>query len=59
MTVSIGAAMFPAHGRRAAELIRRADAAMYAAKKSGGNRWRFAGRRRVRRPRAGGGPVSS
>ena len=45
VTVSIGAAMFPAQGRRAAELIRRADAAMYAAKKAGGNRWRFAGRR--------------
>jgi diguanylate cyclase (GGDEF)-like protein/PAS domain S-box-containing protein len=44
VTVSIGAAMYPAQGRGASVLVRRADAAMYAAKKAGGNRWRFAGR---------------
>jgi len=38
-SVSIGAALFPAHGRSAAALLRRADAAMYAAKSAGGNRW--------------------
>ena len=38
-SVSIGAALFPAHGRKAAALLRRADAAMYAAKSAGGNRW--------------------
>ena len=42
VTVSIGAALYPAHGRRPALLVKRADAAMYAAKKAGGNRWRFA-----------------
>lgn len=41
VTVSIGAALYPADGRRAALLVRRADAAMYAAKKAGGNRWSF------------------
>ena len=45
VSVSIGAALYPAHGRQAAALLRRADAAMYAAKKAGGNCWRFAGRR--------------
>jgi diguanylate cyclase (GGDEF)-like protein/PAS domain S-box-containing protein len=44
VSVSIGAALYPAHGRQAAALLRRADAAMYAAKKAGGNCWRFAGR---------------
>ncbi|MGE5115112.1 MAG: diguanylate cyclase domain-containing protein [Betaproteobacteria bacterium] len=44
-TISIGVAMYPAHARQAAALLRRADAAMYAAKKAGGNRWRFAGQR--------------
>jgi len=32
---SIGIAMFPAHGKTAAELIQRADVAMYAAKRDG------------------------
>jgi diguanylate cyclase (GGDEF)-like protein/PAS domain S-box-containing protein len=41
VTVSIGAALYPAHGRNPATLVRRADTAMYAAKKAGGNRWKF------------------
>ena len=41
VTVSIGAALYPAHGRNPATLVRRADAAMYAAKKAGGDRWKF------------------
>ena len=40
--VSLGACLFPAGGRTEAALRRRADAALYAAKRSGGNRWRFA-----------------
>ena len=39
LSVSIGAALYPTHGRSAAALLRRADAAMYAAKSAGGNRW--------------------
>lgn len=42
VTVSIGAALYPAHGRQSSVLVKRADAAMYAAKKAGGNGWRFA-----------------
>jgi diguanylate cyclase (GGDEF)-like protein/PAS domain S-box-containing protein len=42
--VSIGAAVYPRDGRREATLLARADAAMYAAKEAGGNRWRFAAR---------------
>jgi diguanylate cyclase (GGDEF)-like protein/PAS domain S-box-containing protein len=41
VTVSIGAALYPAQGREAALLVKRADAAMYAAKKAGGDRWKF------------------
>jgi len=39
--VSIGIAMYPEHGATAGELIRHADAAMYAAKRSGRNAYRF------------------
>jgi two-component system, cell cycle response regulator len=39
VTVSIGVASFPAHGRSAAELMRSADAALYAAKSAGRDRW--------------------
>jgi diguanylate cyclase (GGDEF)-like protein/PAS domain S-box-containing protein len=35
VSASIGIALFPDHGRTPAELLRRADAAMYVAKKSG------------------------
>jgi diguanylate cyclase (GGDEF)-like protein/PAS domain S-box-containing protein len=35
VSASIGIALFPAHGATKAELLRRADLAMYAAKKSG------------------------
>jgi len=42
VTVSIGASLFPRHGRGELALRRRADAALYAAKEAGGNRWRFA-----------------
>jgi diguanylate cyclase (GGDEF)-like protein/PAS domain S-box-containing protein len=39
VTASIGAAVFPAHGRDAESLIAHADAAMYRAKGMGGNRY--------------------
>jgi diguanylate cyclase (GGDEF)-like protein/PAS domain S-box-containing protein len=39
--VSIGIAMHPVHGQTAAELMKSADSAMYAAKKAGGNSYRF------------------
>jgi diguanylate cyclase (GGDEF)-like protein/PAS domain S-box-containing protein len=42
-TVSIGAAMYPANGRTEEQLRKRADAAMYAAKKAGRNCCRFFG----------------
>jgi len=38
---SIGIAIFPEHGKRAEELISHADAAMYEAKQSGKNSFRF------------------
>lgn len=38
VSVSVGLAVFPQHGDTAALLVRRADVAMYAAKRSGGNR---------------------
>jgi len=38
VTVSVGVAAYPAHGRTAAELIGAADAALTAAKSAGGNR---------------------
>lgn len=37
-TISIGAATYPDHARKAAELVRTADAALYQAKADGGNR---------------------
>jgi diguanylate cyclase (GGDEF)-like protein len=43
ITVSIGAASFPDHGNSAAEVMRSADAALYAAKRAGRDRWRLAG----------------
>ncbi|MFU2207326.1 diguanylate cyclase domain-containing protein [Solidesulfovibrio sp. C21] len=39
---SVGVALFPEDGLRAGELVRRADAAMYAAKNAGRNAWRMA-----------------
>jgi diguanylate cyclase (GGDEF)-like protein/PAS domain S-box-containing protein len=42
VTVSIGAALYPTHGKQVARLVKRADAAMYDAKQAGGNAWRFA-----------------
>jgi diguanylate cyclase (GGDEF)-like protein len=36
VSASIGIALFPEHGKTTPELLRRADAAMYVAKKSGG-----------------------
>jgi diguanylate cyclase (GGDEF)-like protein/PAS domain S-box-containing protein len=39
---SIGIAMYPQDGTQGAELVRKADGAMYAAKQGGKNAWRFA-----------------
>lgn len=39
VTASIGVALFPQHGTTVEEIIAAADAAMYAAKKAGGNRF--------------------
>lgn len=43
VTASIGASIYPVDGRREDELRSRADAAMYAAKKAGGNRCQLFG----------------
>jgi diguanylate cyclase (GGDEF)-like protein/PAS domain S-box-containing protein len=42
VTVSIGACLYPRHARTEGALRRRADAAMYEAKRTGGDRWRLA-----------------
>jgi len=42
LTISIGAATYPAHARTRAELIAQADAALYAAKQTGRNAVRLA-----------------
>jgi diguanylate cyclase (GGDEF)-like protein len=39
VTVSIGVAAFPRHGRSAAEVLQAADTALYAAKHEGRDRW--------------------
>lgn len=41
VTPSIGIAVFPDHGQTPADLLRHADAAMYAAKSAGRNTWRM------------------
>jgi diguanylate cyclase (GGDEF)-like protein len=43
ITVSVGVAVFPEHGTAAADLIRSADTALYAAKEAGRDGWRMAG----------------
>lgn len=43
VTVSIGIALYPNHGETAEQLVKIADAAMYLAKHSGKNCYRFAG----------------
>jgi diguanylate cyclase (GGDEF)-like protein/putative nucleotidyltransferase with HDIG domain len=43
VTVSVGVASFPAHGRRRDELLAAADVAMYASKRGGKNRISIAG----------------
>jgi diguanylate cyclase (GGDEF)-like protein len=42
ITVSVGAAVFPAHGSTAGILLRRADEALYEAKAAGRDTWRLA-----------------
>ena len=42
ITVSIGVALFPSHGMSSAGLLRRADEALYAAKRAGRDAWRLA-----------------
>jgi len=44
VSVSVGVAFFPEHANDRARLLKRADAAMYAAKTAGRNCWRMAGR---------------
>jgi len=41
MSASIGLVLYPQHGDRAEDLLKKADAAMYAAKEAGRNCWRF------------------
>lgn len=41
LTVSIGASLYPGDGEDSEELMRKADIAMYEAKKAGHNRWRL------------------
>jgi two-component system cell cycle response regulator len=43
VTVSVGVASFPDHGRSAAEVMRAADGALYVAKRAGRDRWCLAG----------------
>jgi diguanylate cyclase (GGDEF)-like protein len=43
VTASVGVASFPLHGRSAAEVLRAADTALYAAKRAGRDAWRIAG----------------
>jgi two-component system cell cycle response regulator len=43
VTVSIGVAAYPRHGRLAAEVLEAADRALYAAKNGGRDRWEVAG----------------
>jgi diguanylate cyclase (GGDEF)-like protein len=42
VTVSIGVAAFPRHGRSAAEVLQASDTALYAAKHEGRDRWEVA-----------------
>jgi two-component system cell cycle response regulator len=42
VTVSLGVAVYPPHGRTAPELLRRADEALYEAKRAGRDTWRAA-----------------
>ena len=41
LSASIGIALYPNHGEDAQSLLQRADTAMYQAKRSGKNVWRF------------------
>ena len=42
MTLSLGIAVFPDHGTSSTALLRRADEALYAAKRGGRDGWRLA-----------------
>ena len=42
VTASVGAAVFPVHGRTPNDLLRCVDSALYEAKNQGRDRWRFA-----------------
>ena len=42
VTISVGVALFPAHGTTSAALLGRADEALYAAKRAGRDTWRLA-----------------
>ncbi|HVE74518.1 MAG TPA: diguanylate cyclase [Mycobacteriales bacterium] len=46
VTTSVGAAVFPAHGATSGVLVRRADEALYEAKRAGRDTWRLAVRRK-------------
>lgn len=56
--VTVGIALFPDHASEADALLKRADQAMYGAKRAGKNRYRFAGEEDGG-ARAGSGPQSS
>ncbi len=43
ITLSVGVAVFPVHGTTSTELVRQADAALYAVKAGGRDGWRLAG----------------
>jgi diguanylate cyclase (GGDEF)-like protein len=43
VTVSIGIAAYPGHGRSPTEVLHAADEALYAAKREGRDRWEVAG----------------
>jgi diguanylate cyclase (GGDEF)-like protein/putative nucleotidyltransferase with HDIG domain len=59
VTVSVGVASFPAHGRTRDELLAAADAALYASKRAGKNRTSIAGEPDPAHPAHPGDPAPS
>jgi diguanylate cyclase (GGDEF)-like protein len=56
LTVSVGGALVPADGTTLEQVLKAADAALYAAKREGRNAVRIAGAAEIPAPRAGGAP---